>query len=409
MKKTTIVTRILFALFLAMAVFYLGYQLTVTFSPGIRTVKAQMARVDDVIEVDGYFVRDEFVFEHEKTGIYDLLRKDGEKVPRYGDLAIIYESDSDRKTSNDLQELERKIAQYRALSAETTEMVNADSVNTRIYRCIYSLAGCAVSDDYEEAAGLVEELSAQVILKEFAFSDNTFVQDKLDELEGEYAGLKVVQNKRKQVLRTPYAGYYCHKVDGYEEILTPDIILKRTPGTVLTLFQTMEPKNLESSFTYGRISRNSVWYYAAFVTEAESKGFQKGGSYQISFQNASVDNIRVKLERIEAGEGSSGVLLVFSGNDNLADTVGLRREKCKVTIRVYEGIKIPKTALRVQDGTAGVFCLSGVQAKFKPVEVLFDKDNYYICGADFTKKNALLLNEDLIVSSKDLYDGKVVE
>ena len=72
---------------------------------------------------------------------------------------------------------------------------------------------------------------------------------------------------------------------------------------------------------------------------------------------------------------------------------------------------MPSNALRVsEDGVTGVYCLLGVRAKFKPVQVVFQGDGYMLVKAvaDDSESSMLRRGDQVIVTAAELYDGKVV-
>ena len=52
--------------------------------------------------------------------------------------------------------------------------------------------------------------------------------------------------------------------------------------------------------------------------------------------------------------------------------------------------------------------MSGIAAKFKPINILYSNASFTICETD-TASSALKLYDEVIVEGKDLYDGKLVK
>ncbi|MPM49547.1 hypothetical protein SDC9_96277 [bioreactor metagenome] len=66
-------------------------------------------------------------------------------------------------------------------------------------------------------------------------------------------------------------------------------------------------------------------------------------------------------------------------------------------------------ARRVVDGVTGVYVLSGMEMTFKPIEAVYTTDSYTIVKWDPSKPGALKLYDEIILSGKGIYDGKVVQ
>ena len=86
-----------------------------------------------------------------------------------------------------------------------------------------------------------------------------------------------------------------------------------------------------------------------------------------------------------------------------------RRETIQIRLKEYTGLRVASSAVRVVDGVRGVYVLSGIAAKFKPVNILYSNANFTICETDTTKSSSLKLYDEVIVEGKDLYDGKMVK
>ncbi|MFQ9771722.1 MAG: HlyD family efflux transporter periplasmic adaptor subunit [Oscillospiraceae bacterium] len=123
------------------------------------------------------------------------------------------------------------------------------------------------------------------------------------------------------------------------------------------------------------------------------------------------------VERI-GREENGRVIVVLRGGSHLAYVTLLRAQNVELILARYEGLRIPKNALRVDaDGSSGVYCLVGLRAYRKPVEVLWQGEDYCLVrpvGIETTSESlrqlyTLRAGDEAIVSANDLYDGKVVE
>ena len=99
----------------------------------------------------------------------------------------------------------------------------------------------------------------------------------------------------------------------------------------------------------------------------------------------------------------------------------LRQQSAEIIRRSVSGIRVPTEALRaekvavdkegnrtVTEGT-GVYCVVGMEARFKPVKVLYYGDGFVLVRASSdAEKTRLRSGDEVIVTAKDLYDGKVV-
>ena len=96
----------------------------------------------------------------------------------------------------------------------------------------------------------------------------------------------------------------------------------------------------------------------------------------------------------------------------------LREQNAELIISAYDGLRVPKNALRVdENGVSGVYCLVGRVAYFKPVNIVYQGSDYCLVepgtieAATESQKSLYTLrpNDEVIVSAGELYNGKVVD
>ena len=86
-----------------------------------------------------------------------------------------------------------------------------------------------------------------------------------------------------------------------------------------------------------------------------------------------------------------------------------------------EGLSVPKSAVRVVDGVKGVYILVGDVIRFRRIEITDERDNYYVVRIKsnndvFEQEEEtqgrdvkyISLYDNVVVSGKDLFDGKIV-
>ena len=88
---------------------------------------------------------------------------------------------------------------------------------------------------------------------------------------------------------------------------------------------------------------------------------------------------------------------------------------CKVRLARNWSEYVFPSKLSDEDGretevqTTGVYCVVGVTAVFKPVEVLYSGEGFVLLRSASTRAGRILRSGDeVIVTARDLYDGKVI-
>ena len=137
------------------------------------------------------------------------------------------------------------------------------------------------------------------------------------------------------------------------------------------------------------------------------------------------------VERISDEENGKR-LVVLSCEEYLSLTTLMRHQNAQIIFSSYSGIRVPTMALRVvtetvtddegretQVSSTAVYCRMGRLARLKPVEVLYQGEDYYLVapneeslqGLSEAGRESRILRggDEIIVSANDLYDGKVID
>ena len=172
-----------------------------------------------------------------------------------------------------------------------------------------------------------------------------------------------------------------------------------------------------ASSTVGRLIAGEEWRFVTVLSAADTARLQKGQALSLRAATGVDFDLDVTIERI-GREENGRVIVVLRGGSHLAYVTLLRAQNVELILARYEGLRIPKNALRVDaDGSSGVYCLVGLRAYRKPVEVLWQGEDYCLVrpvGIETTSESlrqlyTLRAGDEAIVSANDLYDGKVVE
>ena len=116
----------------------------------------------------------------------------------------------------------------------------------------------------------------------------------------------------------------------------------------------------------------------------------------------------MRVERV--GQNEAGFrLLVLSCSQYMQNVTLLRQQSADVVFNSYQGLRVPKDAVRVDEaGKTGVYTLEGAAARWKPITILHDNGESYVVELDKTSTANLWPGDEVIIHAKNLYDGKVV-
>ena len=389
------------ALLLAVLVYFL-IQIGGYFSDPLVTVAAYEYQVEDTVSVSGYVVRQEEVLADSGTGVPELRRSEGEKVGAGQVVAVVYKDQSALDVQEQIRSLTGQLeqlqyAQDAALSSEVSLRLDSDILH-RITELRRSLS----EDKLISAEDTASELKALVLKRSYTYKEGEDLSGAIAELEGQIKSLKASATAASTVITAQRAGTYSAVVDGYEAVLTPESLETMT----IAQLRAVEPE-VGASSRVGKLIYGDKWYFAASMPTEEVKSL--GSTVTLRFTKGLDTPFRVSVESVGAEENGR-VPVVFSSRKYLAEVTLLRQQSADVIKAAYEGLRVPRGAVRVDEtGQTGVYCLVGVTARFKPVNVIYTGEEFcLITAASDADRTRLRTGDQVILSAAELYDGKVV-
>lgn len=385
---------------------YIGFQAYRAFYNPVETESAIFVEVDDSVQVSGYVVRDErTIIKNHGSGVLEVALFEGERV-RNGDfVAMVHSTEESAAKNREVAEIDKKIVRVTALYAQSNESYDIDAANEKIAESAVNLVKLQYNGDFEYVKDRVEDLKFSTLIREYIYRDKNELLGVIDELKAEKSKLASAVTIKKRIYATD-SGYFSGHTDGYETVLYPEKILNMTPSAfeeVCTRYA------MASSDSVGKIIANNKWCFVATLAESKAKPFKTGKNVKLKFDDKHLPDVTAKIKSISDPEDGK-VLMVFECDTNIADFTKARDVKANIVVTTYSGLRVPKEALRVNDeGQTGVYCLIDSQVKFKAINVIFEKENYYISEYDTGNTKSLLLYDEIVVSAKELENRKIIK
>lgn len=417
MKNDSLGTKILLAVIMLAVAAYFGIQAVQYFQDPLSTTLAYTYTVEESTNVSGYVVREERVLSGESSGLLQLLREEGERVSAGGVVATVFADQASLDRQMEISSLDSRIeqlqyAQEAALGVEVTQ-----KLDVQISQKIVDYRTALTADNFQDAEKEGSTLRSQVLKRDYSVSGTEDLDAQIQELQAQRKSLQSQAAGSVRRITAPEAGLYSAEVDGYETVLTPESLSDLTPSAL----QSVQADESVSS-NVGKLVLGDSWYYAA-ILPAQTAEELEASSLTLRFAKGVDQDLPVTLA-FTGPEENGQVVAVFRGDTYLSQLTLLRQQSAQVITKRYEGIRVPREAIRIvtettenEDGTTqetrttGVYCVVGREASFKPVKILYTSDSFALVEADVTSDQELLRlrpGEEVIVTAKDLYDGKIV-
>lgn len=413
MKPGKLIVRAILLLLFAAAAAYFGYYAYRIFFGGTNTAIVYSYTSQNTLSAQGYLIRQETVLE-DGGSLEEIVVAEGENVAAGDVVARIYRSETALEQRRSLDALETELDRLEYIRSRGAEESDAIRLNQDIIDSITGLKASAARQDLTVLDDQVEELQELIFRRDYAYSNSTSLTEEINRVEGEIQALEDATENAVSTIYSPAAGVFSAMIDGYENAFSLEALEDLTPAS---LREMASQKAAVSGQELGKVITDFRWYYAAILSQDVTKYLASGDSVTVNFEG-SAGSQTMTVQSISSPDEAGEVAVVFVSNRNLSSTTLLREQNVDVAYNTVEGLRIPSRALRAnqETGELGVYRISGAQAHWVPVEILYTGSDYYLVRSveepsmsELESARQLRPGDEILVGGKNTYDGKVVE
>ena len=419
MKQETFMTRLTMLLLFVGLAAYFGIYTYNSLNDPFSSALCYTHTVDEAVEVTGYVIREEVVLP-QQNGVVDILPEEGEKVAAGETVAVIYKDASALEQKLAIRELELELEQLEYSLRQDSGRGDVVRLDQDILNAVVKLRGESAVGDFSRLEENAMQLKSMVFHRSYTYSNNTESVDSITsmikEVSGRLKSLEAAMAQEVYRVNAPEPGVYSGQVDGYETVLTADMV-----GTLtVAQLENVEPLPVSQEGQAGKLITDSRWYFAAALPEEEIRGLKEGDRLTVRFSRDRAGEAEGKVLRIGDAERDL-VPVIIVADRKLSEVTLLRKQMVELILESTTGIRVPKSALRVEESEGlretVVYAVVGQQAERKPVTILAEEEDFYLVepqkvenpqNTTALKKN-LRPGDEIIVNAKNLYDGKVVK
>ncbi|MBR4703950.1 MAG: hypothetical protein IKO91_08910 [Oscillospiraceae bacterium] len=393
-RNTNLTLKIACYLVFAALLVWLGIYTYQAMNDPYRTVPVTTYVDRETAPVRGIVAREEEVILSTYTAV-NLKLQEGSRVAKGGTVAEAFRSEEALLRAVRLSDLEAEAAELTTLLTDSA-MENARQTDAEIQSGIRRLRQQVSSRSFAEAESLSQLLETQVFA---VFSSQSDIRERLQEVNGEIGDLRRHSSESADILTAPVPGLFSTGTDGWES-LGYEELQGITPGALESLLgQRRQP----SEQALGKLVSGVKWYFAALIGEEDADVLYGRREVRLRFGRYYGEELNMQVESLSALENGRRVILL-SCSEALSDVKDMRLQEGELLLSEISGFRIPRRGLHVdEDGYPCVYVQTALMAEKKRVEVLRDYGDYYLVGSE-----TLHAGDEIIVSAKKLYDGKVV-
>lgn len=386
---------------------YVIYQCVQVFYNPVKTETVYSSSEYKIIDAEGFTVRNESVITGKKKGYLFYTVENGNRVSKGGEVARVYPTEEDSHTQYQLDRLNESITQLKEIQNQgTAGKVNLDAIDKQIRQSISSLIISLNQPSLKDTDQWQLKLLSLMNKKQVTIGKASGFENRINELTKLRNQLAASFSVATASVKSPIAGYFVSKADGFEKSVDYNEALSLTPDRLRQLFEA-RPDQAESD-VIGKVVGDYKWYLACLLPSAEAGELRQGSKPGLLLPFVTSEAIPSEVVAVNRDKrGYSAV--IFECNYMSGELSAIRRESVQIRLRKYEGLRIPSSrVITNEDDVQGVYTLVGDMVVFKKIKILYAEPDYVICEEIPGDKSYLQLYDDIIVEGKGLYDGKTV-
>lgn len=407
----------------AVALLYIVAQTIYAFSNHYVTVSATRVTVEDSIECAGIFIRDEMLADQVTSQTVKHLVSTGERVKKQSQLAVVYAGESALETSQELEQLEEEVALLRAALRSAGDFSDTARLDQQLTTTMRTLSAQVRDGIVTDARDTADSLREQSLRRAAGSLETEALSAELEALERRRNSLSSQVSGQTRSILSPATGYFSETIDGYEGILTKELLETLSYEELVEILEADKPAAAQEQ-ALGKIVRGFSWYFAVPLEMADARRVRAGSRVKVRFSQTG-EAVDASVYAIRKSDDDEHALVILSGDRFSASIVSLREQEIDLILGTYTGLKVPKEAVRVstetqtgEDGTEtviskiGVYIMSGSFARFKEISQIYEADTYYVVRQEVNTagaNNALVMQDLIIVQGKEIEDRKVLK
>ena len=401
MKSLT--TKILAGILILLLFTTIGSQIYYIITDKHDTEEAVLCSINEDISFKGVIIRDEKVIEYDGNGILDYLYDDGNKVSVGSTIANIYTSEEDVIAQKKIEKINQSISLLkRAQNPGTINYVQPDTLKTKIDNEYKQILSYSLNNDFSSLSNSKNDLSIVINIYDVITGNTKSFNDQIESLTSQVDKL-TKSSEAIGKITSEETGYFVSYADGYEDELNTENASELTEEEINNIINS---KSTSQKNVVGKMFSDYSCKIVGIVDE--DKRIVEGASLDMMI-SSSKQVYNIDVESVKPAKEEGKLMVVFSCDRLDKALVSSRVQSVKIIFDEYQGIKVPRKAIRFQDGQKGVYVLLGQEVKFKKIEVIYEsEDDDFVISENTSDEDYLLLYDQIlleVISDKDVSDS----
>lgn len=408
MKKDTL-NNVLMAIAIVLIFVYIFYEAYSVSHIDVKTETAVLSTVYEKVNAKAIVIRDEQTINKPSGKITVPCLEDGDKVNVGGNTAMTFSSQEKATDYSKYADIMKQLNYYENLESQTLgRSANVEGIDADIKNSINLYIRAVNSGNAEAVQNAADKVNDGLVRRKAIIGENvdllSVIQDLRIQAEQYSSGATP-----DSFIVTDVSGVFSSYTDGFESLLDYSRAEEFTPEQVENAIKETEtPRDTEY---LGKLVKSYQWYMECVLDAKDVKDLHNGGKVQVSLKGS--DDTVITMQIVSGADvnlGQKKTVLILKCSEMNSDIASLRCEDIELRIREYEGIKVPASALHVnEDGEKGVYALVASQVHFRKADVIYTTDDYVMLQFDPSAEKGIRLYDKIITQGKQLKEGKVYD
>ncbi len=399
-KKANKIKLIFIIILIAILIAYALYAAWQLFAYPTDVFLVEEGSITEEQRAEGYIIRKETKVQgnNYKNGMVQI-KAEGEKCAKDENIFRYY-SAGEENLIKKIQELDEKIDE--AQKNDTSILLPSD-IKLLDEEIDLRLAEIAKNNDIQKIAEYKKEIENYITKKTNIIGENSKAGSYLSNLIQERKNYENQLNSGSEYMKAPMSGVVSYKVDGLEDVLTPDDFSHYNRS----FFENLNLKTgqtIATSTESGKVVNNYVCYIATILKKDQLHDIEQGDNLELRLSNG--DEIASTVENITE-QANDDVLVVFKISKDVEKLINNRKISFNIIFWQYSGYKVPNSAIIKENDLAYVIRNRAGYLDKVLVKVEKENESYSIID-NYTAEELKEMgynSKDLQVSTKiNMYD-----
>lgn len=327
--------KIIVMLILLCILIYIGYIVVGLIMDPTDTVYVEMGQIQEEEMTEGYIIRDETVLKGQnyKNGIQQI-KTEGEKVAN-GEPIFRYYSNDEKELVKKIQDLDVKIdeamSKEKPFSSDTK--ILEEQIDMKLDQLYNARDLQLIQNNKQE---IINNMTKKARIAGEYSPSGSYLKKLIDERQKYENKL----NEGAESLSATRSGIVSYRVDGYEEILTPNDFSKYDKNFLDDL-NLKTGQIIPTSNESGKIIDNYECYIVAVLSSSYAKNAEVGQEVQLRLANGKVVDATIEYKTVQ----DEDCIMTFKITKEVEELINYRKVSFGIIWWSKSGMKVPNSAI----------------------------------------------------------------